>query len=438
MRAGRSNWPPRIASGFQLAVVRCGRHTGRRSPLQFGAADVLHKNNGYRRIRHARLYPEGQALSLVSRAAGITMPVEAVARSTTRRAIFTLEESRSAMSLGTVSGGRAGSPMPVIDVDAGRARRISVGRIEAAARAIDPIFRNTAQWVCEPLGDELGARIALKAETLNPIRSFKGRGADWLVQNLPPGTSLMCASAGNFGQAMAFACRARGVPLTVYAAESANPLKVERMRAMDARVVLAGQDFDAAKALAREDSVHKNIRFVEDSRDPEPTEGAGTIGLEWLAFPEQLDALLVPLGNGAMLAGIATAIKARRPEIAVVAVGAAGVPAMVESLQSGRMVSHDRIDTIADGIGVRVPVPEALADLQGLVDELILVPDELILRAMRLLHRHAGVVAEPSGAAGVAGVMQERERFAGKTIGTVICGGNLTPAQMREWLDEPS
>ena len=316
--------------------------------------------------------------------------------------------------------------------------RITLERIEAAARAIDPVFLHTPQWVCESLSEELGVRVALKAETLNPIRSFKGRGADWLVHNLPPGLTLMYASAGNFGQAMAYACRSRGVPLTVYAAEQANPLKIARMRAMGARVVLAGADFDAAKALAREAAVREGARFVEDSRDPEPTEGAGTIALEWLAFPERLDALLVPLGNGALLAGIATVMKARRPETRIVAVGASGAPAMVESLQSGRTISHDRIDTIADGIGVRVPVPEALDDLRGLVDEQILVPDDDILRAMRLLHQHAGVVAEPSGAAGLAAVVQEPARFAGQTAGTVICGSNLTPAQMRDWLAEPS
>jgi threonine dehydratase len=313
-------------------------------------------------------------------------------------------------------------------------RRITRERIEAAARAIDPVFLHTPQWVCEPLGDELGLRIALKAETLNPIRTFKGRGADWLVQNLPPGAALMCASAGNFGQAMAYACRKHGVPLTVYAAKPANPLKIERMRAMGAEVVLAGEDFDAAKAHARAHAARERIRFVEDSRDPEPTEGAGTMALEWLSFPERLDAMVIPLGNGAMLAGMATVIKARLPETRVVAVAATGAPAMVESLRSGRMVTHERIDTIADGIGVRLPVPEALIDLTGLVDEFILVPDDLIVAAMRLLHRHAGLVAEPSGAVGLAGVIQKPARFRGQTVGTVICGGNLTPDQMRTWL----
>jgi threonine dehydratase len=141
------------------------------------------------------------------------------------------------------------------------ARRITLERIEAAARAINPLFLHTPQWVCEPLGEELGTRVALKAETLNPIRSFKGRGADWLVQNLPPGVALICASAGNFGQAMAYACRARGVPLTVYAAERANPLKTARMRAMGARVVLANLSVSQVTSTLREHEARANHRL---------------------------------------------------------------------------------------------------------------------------------------------------------------------------------
>lgn len=317
-----------------------------------------------------------------------------------------------------------------------QARRITLDRIEAAASAIDPVFLHTPQWVCEPLAAELGVRVVLKAEVLNPIRSFKGRGADWLVQNLSAGAEIMCASAGNFGQAMAYSCRARGVPLTVYAATAANPLKIARMRAMGATVVQEGEDFDAAKALGKAEAARRRVRFVEDSRDPEPTEGAGTMALELSRFPEPLDALFVPLGNGAMLAGVATVARALLPQTAVVAVAATGAPAMVESLQRNTLVTHERIDTIADGIGVRVPVPEALQDLAELVDDYVLVPDSLTLEAMKLLHQHAGVVAEPSGAVGLAGIMQEAAKWQGKRVATVICGGNLTPAQMRDWLSE--
>jgi len=312
--------------------------------------------------------------------------------------------------------------------------RLSLERIEQAARIIDPVFLHSPQFVCEPLSDELGVRLVLKIETLNPLRSFKGRGADYCVSQLPADVRIVCASAGNFGQAMAYACRKRGLALTVYASVNANAFKVERMRALGANVVLQGEDFDAAKIEAKRFASRTGARMIEDSLDPATGEGAGTIGLELLALPERLDTLLVPLGNGAMLAGIARVIKARSPETRIIAVQSTGAPAMVESWRAGRVIVHERIETIADGIGVRVPVPEALADLRGLVDDALLVRDETIIAAMRLLNRHAGVVVEPSGAVGVAALLEHPALFRDQLVGTIICGGNLTVEQMHQWL----
>ncbi len=313
--------------------------------------------------------------------------------------------------------------------------RLSLERIELAARTIEPAFLNSPQYVCEPLGAELGARVALKVETLNPIRSFKGRGADFCVSQLPATEKIVCASAGNFGQALAYACRKRKLEITIYASVNVNPLKLERMRALGARLVLEGEDFDAAKLAAKRFAEQSGARMIEDSLDPATAEGAGTIALELLRFPEPLDAIVVPLGNGALLAGIARVIKARNPAIRVVAVQAAGAPAMIESLRANRVIEHERVATIADGMAVRIPVPEALDDLRGHVDEMHLVEEESLLEGMRLLHLHAGIVAEPSGAAGVALLAERRELFAGRTIATIVCGGNLTQRQMRRWLD---
>jgi threonine dehydratase len=312
--------------------------------------------------------------------------------------------------------------------------RLSIERIEEAARIIDRVFLRTPQFVCEPLGDVLGARLALKIESLNPIRSFKGRGTEFLVSRLGGEANLICASAGNFGQAMAYSCRKRGIPLTVYAAFNANPLKIERMRALGADVKLHGEDFDAAKIEAKRVAALSGSRLVEDGFEPATGEGAGTIGLEWLEFPETLDTLLVPLGNGALLGGVAAVFKERSPWTRIVAVQAAGAPAMVESWRADRVIVHERMQTIADGIGVRVPIPETLDDLHGLIDDAVLVSEEGIVEGMRLLHRHAGVVAEPSGAVGVAALLQHLEMFRGQLVGTIVCGGNLTPDQMREWL----
>ncbi len=233
---------------------------------------------------------------------------------------------------------------------------------------------------------------------------------------------------------MAYACRKRGIPLTVYAATSANALKLERMRSLGARVVLHGEDFDAAKLEARRVADESGERFVEDGLDIETLEGAETIGLELLSVAEPLDALLVPLGNGALFNGVARVMKARSPKTRMIAVQAVGAPAMVESWRAGQVVVRERIDTIADGIGVRVPTPQALDDMRGLVDDAVLVTEDAIVQGMRLLHRHVGIVAEPSGAVGVAAILEQHDRFRGQVVGTIICGGNLTVKQMEQWL----
>lgn len=315
--------------------------------------------------------------------------------------------------------------------------RLSLARIEEASRVVDPVFRHTPQFVSEPLSDLLGLRLVVKIETLNPIRSFKGRGADFFVRTVAAageGGPIVCASAGNFGQAMAYAARARGIPVIVYAAEAANPLKVARMRALGAEVRQTGVDFDAAKLAAKAFAAENGLLMAEDSLQPEFSEGAGTIGLELLGFPEPIDALLIALGNGAMLNGIARWTKAHRRELRTVGVAATGAPAMEHSWRAGEPITLDRMTTVADGIGVRVPVPEAVADMRGIVDDVLLVEDAAMLDAVRAAHRHLGVVLEPSGAAGLAAAMVFRERFAGQTIGVVLCGGNLTPEQMGEWL----
>ncbi len=315
--------------------------------------------------------------------------------------------------------------------------RLSLERIRIAAQVIDPVFLQTPQFVCEALGEVVGVHLTLKVETLNPIRSFKGRGASFFLATLSPDSAqppLVCASAGNFGQALAYVARQHRRSVTVFAATSANPLKLERMRALGATVRLEGADFDAAKVEARRFAAATGGLMVEDGLEPAISEGAGTIGLELLELPEAPEVLLVPLGNGALLAGVARVLKASRPQMQVIAVQATGAPAMTESWRRGKVVEHDRIDTIADGIGVRVPIPEAVADLRGLIDDAVLVPDDATLEAMRLIHRQVGLVVEPAGAVGLAAVLADRARFAGKRVATILCGGNLTREQMEGWL----
>jgi threonine dehydratase len=312
---------------------------------------------------------------------------------------------------------------------------ISVDRIREAAEVIDPAFKDTPQFLAESMSERLGLSLVLKVECVNPIRSFKGRGTDYLLHRIgdrPQG--FVCASAGNFGQGMAYAARKRGQRLIVFAAVTANPLKVSRMRALGAEVVLAGADFDAAKTAAKQHAHAIGALYVEDGLLPEIAEGAGTIALELGRMDEPLDAIFVPLGNGSLINGIGTWFKHFSPDCRVIGVCAEGAPSMELSWRAGKPVSTESMTTIADGIGVRVPVPEALAAMRTAVDEVMLVSDEEILDAMRMLFLEAGLVVEPAGAAGLAAVAERRKELEGQRVATPLCGGNLTEDQIRRWL----
>lgn len=311
--------------------------------------------------------------------------------------------------------------------------RLSLEAIAEAAERVDPVFRGSPQYTCEPLSDALGCDLTLKVETANPIRSFKGRGADYFLDRIEARgdrRDLVCASAGNFGQAMAYACRKYGRELLVFAAEGANPMKIERMQALGARVRLEGEDLDGAKTAARRYSAERGAWLVEDGREPEITEGAGSMAVELLALGAAFDQIVIPLGNGAMLNGMARWFRAASPATRVNGVCSAGADAMEKSWRGGEIVERQRVKTLADGIAVRLPVPEAVADMQGQVDDVLLVSDEKVVEAMGLLFEHAGLLTEPSGAVGIAAILAHASLFAGQRVATVICGGNLAPGDL--------
>ncbi len=328
------------------------------------------------------------------------------------------------------------SPLPA---DPSPGHRLRLENVLRAAALIDLVFLNSPQFNCEPLSEALACSLTLKLETANPIRCFKGRGAGFLVASRLAdgslrGRRLVGASAGNWGQALAYACRSLRLPLTLFAATTANPLKVARMTALGAEMVLTGHDFDAAKEAGEAHAKATGGLWVADGLDPEAAEGAATIALELLAAPEKPEVLAVPLGNGALLTGIARWAKAVSPSTEIIGVQAKGADAMEKSWRGQTLVFPPSVATIADGIGVRVPIREAVEDMQGLVDDVLLVEDDQIVAAMRLLFGTAGLLAEPSGAAGVAAIMAHPERFKGRRVATVLCGSNLTGDQVRAWI----
>lgn len=313
-------------------------------------------------------------------------------------------------------------------------RQLSIDRILAAATHIDATFLETPLLRRTALDADLGCELLLKIECLNPIRSFKGRGAElFAATELAPNTKVVCASAGNFGQAMAYAAGRRGHACTVFAAETASVIKIEAMRRLGAKVQLAGADFEAAKSAASGHAASVGARFVEDGAEPAIAEGAGTIGLELARFAE-LDTIVVPLGDGALLAGIGAALRHVAPRTRIVAVVATGAPAMQRSLAAGRVIETERADTIADGIAVRAPVPEALAMLEGRYDAVVAVSDADIIQAMAVAADRLGLVIEPAGAAGVAAILADATAFAGQRAATILTGGNVSLQHLCRWV----
>jgi threonine dehydratase len=313
-------------------------------------------------------------------------------------------------------------------------RPLSLENIARASLSIDPVFLDTPQFRVDSMEVRLGCRVVVKVETLNPIRSFKARGTEYFMASLEDRPRLVCTTAGNFGQGIAYSARRRGLEAVVFCGGGTSPLKVERMRTLGADVRLVGRNFDDAKVAAEAFAVETGARTVEDGREPAITEGAGTIGRELLRWPDPFDAILVPLGDGALLGGVAMWVKAHHPETRMIGVCASGTPAMERSWRAGKAEKLEGGDTIADGIAVRNPYPEAVARLTGLVDDIVLVDDDRIIESMRHAHREIGLVLEPSGAAALAALNTHRERFQGQTVGIILTGGNLTPEQMRQWL----
>ena len=306
--------------------------------------------------------------------------------------------------------------------------------IAAAMTVIDPIFLNTPLLQGSSLDRALDAELFCKVETLNPIRSFKGRGTELLVAHMRDTRQLVCASAGNFGQGLARAAVRRGRSVIVFAARRANPLKVEAMRTLGAEVRLTGADFDAAKNASRRFAASSDAFYVEDGAHPEIAEGAGTIALELSEAGVNPEVVLTPLGNGALATGIGTWCRHAEPGARVIGVVAASAPSMRLSFAARAPVSTERAETIADGIAVREPVPYAVECMRDTIDEVVSVSEKSIVRAIRLVHGHLGLVIEPAGVVGIAAMLEYPTRWRGARVAIPLCGGNVTQVDVRAWL----
>lgn len=314
--------------------------------------------------------------------------------------------------------------------------RLSDERIRAARQVIAPVFLNTPLYRCDALERELGCAVSIKLETANPVRSFKGRGTELVASHLSAGEmrSVVCASAGNLGQALAWSGRNRHLGVTVVASRSAPTVKLDRIRSLGAHLELVDGDFEAARRRAAELANEHGLRLLEDSLDIETCEGAATIGLELVESGTSFDAVLIALGGGALATGVGHVLASLAPEVEVITVQPSGAPAMTLSWRRHAVVTTDSADTIADGVAGRFPISAVLEDLLIVADDALLVSEASIVTGMRLLFEHAGLVVEPSAALGVAAILESPDRFAGRHVVTIICGGNVDTAAHRRWV----
>jgi threonine dehydratase len=302
---------------------------------------------------------------------------------------------------------------------------LSLERIEEAAKVIDPPLLNTPQFSDPMLSEALGRETVVKMENVSPIGSFKGRGADYFVAGLERHDErLVTATAGNWGIGLAYAGRRHGHPVDIFAGASAYAGKLRRMRALGANVTVVDGGPDAVHGAARDLADRESVRLVADGEPAAVAEGHGTIGIELLRTGT-LDTVVVPVGDGALISGIARWLKAQSPNTHVVGVCASGAPAMKLSIDAGRPVRSDPPTTIAGGLAISEPIAGSLERVRALVDDVVLVDDDDIRAAMTLIADTLGVLVEPSGAAGVAAV--QRHSVPGERIAVLLTGAAERP-----------
>ncbi len=314
--------------------------------------------------------------------------------------------------------------------------RLDTARIWEARGVIDPIFLDTPLYRCEALESVLGCALSIKLETANPVRSFKARGTELVASQLAKSEqhAVVCASAGNLGQALAWSGRDRGLGVSVVASRFAPEAKLARIRALGARLELVDGDHELARERARVIAQERGVRLLEDSQDIETCEGAATIGLELVNTKPTFDAVLIALGGGALATGVGHVLKERAPEVEVLCVQPLGAPAMTQSWRQGSVVTTDSTNTIADGVAGRRPIAPVLEDLLLVADDAVLVEEVSIIAGMRVLLDRAGLVVEPSAALGIAAILEDRDRFAGRHVVTIVCGSNVDTDAYRRWV----
>jgi threonine dehydratase len=311
---------------------------------------------------------------------------------------------------------------------------IGLRDIEAARDRIKPITRATPVDHAESLTRLTGRPVILKPEHRQRTGSFKIRGAYNFISRLPPGTDVVAASAGNHAQGVALAASLTGRRSVIFMPKGAALPKVEATRGYGAVVRLEGDVVDDCLVLAKAYAAETGAVYVPPFDDPLIIAGQGTIGLELAEEAPDAEVVVVPIGGGGLIAGVATALAHTRRGVRVIGVEAAGAPTVRSALDAGAVTTLDRVATMADGIAVRSTCELALTHIRAYVDDVVTVDEEEISRAILLLLERAKAVVEPAGAASLAAVLAGKIPGRGPAV-ALLSGGNVDPLLLIKLID---
>lgn len=304
----------------------------------------------------------------------------------------------------------------------------------AARRRIAPYLRPTALHNYPALDAVVGANVWVKHENHQPIGAFKVRGGVNLMACLDEGSrarGVISASTGNHGQSIAYAARLFGVRALICVPEDANPGKVESMRGLGAEVVFSGKDFDEAREHCEHLAEDQKLRYVHSGNEPLLITGVATGALEIVEDLPDVEVIVVPVGGGSGAAGACIVAKAVHPAIEVIGVQSAQAPAAYESWRARALVP-DRMATFAEGLATRTAFELPQRILWEKLDDFVVVPDDALRAATRLLIEKTRNLVEPAGAAATAAVLADPARFAGRRVAVVCSGGNISLTQLRD------
>jgi threonine dehydratase len=307
----------------------------------------------------------------------------------------------------------------------------------AARERIHEHLSPTPLYAWPALAELVGTEVWVKHENHQPVGAFKVRGGVNLVAQLSEGErrrGLITASTGNHGQSIAFAARLFDVRAIICVPEAANPLKVASIRALGAEIVTHGRDFDEAREHCEELAERDSYRYVHSGNEPHLIAGVATETLEILSDGPGIDTVIVPVGGGSGAAGACIAAQGIDRRVEVIGVQSDAAPAAYRSW-TARSLVDDAMGTAAEGLATRTAFELPQRILWELLDDFVLVSEDELRTATRIMIEKTHNLVEPAGAAALAAVIRERARFAGKKVAVICSGGNVSPAQLRELLD---